>query len=126
MAFTTYLDTQLLTHVLGSSSYTKPSSVYIALFVGDPLSGGTEISTSGTGYARQVGTFTVSGNSATNNSNLSFPAATSNWGTITHIAIYDASTAGNQLITAALTASKSINAGDILAINSSNLTVSLT
>lgn len=126
MAFSSYLDNQLISHVLGSGVYSKPSNLYVALYVGDPAGSGTEVSTSGTGYARQSAAFTVTTNSATNTANLEWSAATSSWGTITHIAIYDASTSGNQLVTAALASSKTVNTGDIIRVTASNLTVTLT
>jgi len=126
MAFTSYTDNALLGHLLGSTTYTKPSALYVALFVGDPASGGTEISTSGTAYTRLSAAFTISSNVATNTSTLQWTAATSSWGTITHIAIYDASTGGNQLVTAALTTSKTINTGDVLQVSASQLSVTLT
>jgi len=125
MAFTSYTDAALLGHLLGSTTYTKPSALYVALFVGDPLAGGVEVSTSGTGYARQSGTFSVATNVATNASNIEYSAATTAWGTITHVAIYDAMAAGNQLVTAALTTAKTISVGDILRIPTSDLSVTL-
>ena len=126
MAFSSYLDNQLINHVLGSGTYPKPSSLYVALFVGDPAGGGTEVSTSGTAYSRQSAAFTVASNAASNTANLEWSAATSSWGTITHVAIYDASTSGNQLVTAALATSKTVNTGDIIRVNAGNLTVTLT
>jgi hypothetical protein len=126
MPFTSYTDSALLGHLLGSTTYTKPSTLYVALFVGDPLSGGTEISTTGSAYSRKSATFTVSSNVATNTTTLQWSAATSAWGTITHCAIYDAATSGNQLVTAALASSKTINIGDVLQISSGQLSVTLT
>jgi hypothetical protein len=124
--FTSYIDNKLIDHLLGANTYTKPSTLYVALYVGDPASGGTEISTSGSAYSRQTGTFTISGGVATNTAQLQWSAATSSWGTITHVAIFDASTAGNRLVDAALSASKTINTGDVLQIPASNLSVTLT
>lgn len=126
MAFTPYTDNELLIHLLGPTAYTKPSALYIALFNGDPASGGTEVSTSGSAYARQAATFTVTNNSATNTANVEWPVATSAWGSIDHVAIYDAATSGNQLVTAALTSTKTIGVGDVFRIPASNLSVTLT
>lgn len=126
MPFSAYLDNKVIDHVLGSGTYSKPAALYVALFNGNPASGGTEISTSGSGYARQSAAFTISANSATNTANIEFPVATSAWGSITHIAIYDASTSGNQLVTSQLTTSKTIGIGDVLRIPASNLNVTLT
>jgi hypothetical protein len=125
MAFTAYTDQNLLNHLLGPTAFTKPAALFVALFVGDPSSGGTEISTSGSGYARQSASFTVASGIATNNTDIEWPVATSSWGVISWVAIYDASTGGNQLVTAQLTAAKTISAGDVIRIPASDLDVTL-
>jgi hypothetical protein len=126
MAFTSYTDNKLIDHLLGSATFTKPSTLYVALFVGNPASGGTEISTSGSAYARVVSTFTIASNVATNTAAIEWATATSAWGTIDWVAIYDASTSGNQLVTAALSSAKTIASGDVLRIPISSLSVTLT
>ena len=126
MAFTSYTDNKLIDHLLGSATFTKPSTLYVALFVGNPASGGTEISTSGSAYARVVSTFTIAAGTATNTAAIEWATATSAWGTIDWVAIYDASTSGNQLVTAALSSSKTIASGDVLRIPISSLSVTLT
>jgi hypothetical protein len=126
MPFTSYTDNKLIDHLLGSGTYTKPASKYVALYVGDPMGSGAEVSTSGTAYSRQSGSFTVSGGTATNSGNIEYAAATSTWGVITHVAIFDASTSGNMLVSAALSSSKTIGTGDVLRIPTSQLTVTLT
>lgn len=47
-----------------------------------------------------------------NNAAITFPAPTGNWGVCTHFGFYDAPTAGNLIVWAALTASKTVNNGD--------------
>lgn len=126
MAFTSYTDNKLIDHLLGSNTFTKPSTLYVALFVGNPSSGGTEVSTSGSAYARVTSTFTISSGTATNTAAIEWATATSSWGTIDWVAIYDASTGGNQLVTAALSSSKTIASGDVLRIPISSLSVTLT
>ena len=126
MPFSSYVDNKLIDHLLGSATYTKPSALYVALFVGNPASGGTEVTTSGSAYARQSAAFTISTNSASNTAAIEYATATASWGTIDYIAIYDASTAGNQLVSAALSAAKTIASGDVLRIPASNLSVTLT
>ena len=85
---------------------------------------------SGSAYARTAtGTITVSGTAttATNAAAIEFAAASGgNWGTITHAAIFDASTGGNMLAWAALTTSRTINDGDVFRIPAGSLTVTLT
>ena len=126
-----YLELKVLDHVLSTTSYTMPSAVYVALFTSDPGEAGSfaaEISATGTAYARQAATFAAAASgSAATNATITFPTATANWGTITHLAIVDGSTqgAGNVLFYGAVTTSKVIETGDTFQITSGNLTVSL-
>ena len=124
-----YLEDALLDHVLGGTTYTQPANIYLSLHTGSPAddnSGANEISTSGTAYARQTLSFAAaSGGSASTNATVTFSAATANWGTISHIGIYDASTAGNLLFHGAVTTSKTIETGDTFQVSSGNLTITL-
>jgi hypothetical protein len=126
MSFTNAHETHLLTYTFTATSVTRPTAWFIGLFSGAPgeAGGGTEIS--GNAYARKVVAFTVSGNSATNTSAVEFAAASGgNWGVISHVAIFDASTSGNMIAYSALSASKTINDGDAFRIPGSNLTITL-
>lgn len=121
MPKSTYLDNAMLNAVLRDTSYTSPTTVYIALFNGNPASGGTEAT--GGSYARQSAAFTsASAGSTQNSASITFsnmPATT-----ISYIAIYDASTGGNLLYYAAAASSKSTNAGDTVSIASGGIVVS--
>lgn len=66
----------------------------------------------GTQSATSTTTSTGTGGQTSNNAAITFPAPTASWGTITHMGIYDASTAGNLLYWAALATSKTVNNGD--------------
>lgn len=114
-----YLETQILTHLFRTGSWTKPAALWVALFTAAPsdAGGGTEVS--GGGYARvnlppldANWAAPTAGNGLTSNLvAITFPAPTANWGTVTHFGIFDASSAGNLLIWDALTASQVINTG---------------
>jgi len=119
-AKTDYLEDQLTAHLFGDTTYTPPSTYYVALFTAAPgeTGGGTEVS--GGGYAR-VGVprgtanwnMPTGGNATvTNAAAITFPAPTADWGQVTHWGIFDAATAGNLLIYAALDTPKTINNGD--------------
>lgn len=125
MSFSDYLETKVLDHVFGGTSYTAPSTLYVALFTAAPSDsgGGTEVS--GGGYARQTIAFTTSGDTTSNNAAIEFPTATANYGTVTHVGIYDASSAGNLMAWAALTSSKTIETGDVFRIPSGDLDITL-
>lgn len=123
-----YLELKLLDHSLGTASFTAPSNVYVGLFTSSPGDddSGTEVSDVGTAYTRKIATFAAAtGGSASTNATITFDAATANWGTISHIGIYDASSAGNLLFHGAVTTSKTIETGDTFQISSGNLTISL-
>jgi hypothetical protein len=122
-----YLELKLLDHSLGTASMTAPSNVYVGLHTGSPLdnnTGGNEIS--GNGYTRKVAAFAAAASgSASTSGTITFDAATGNWGTITHISIYDATTTGNLMFHGAVTTSKTIETGDTFQISTGNLTISL-
>lgn len=125
-SFTDYLETKVLEHVFGGTAYTAPATLYLALYTSAPsdTGGGTEVS--GGSYARQATAFTVSGNEATNTAEEAFPTATASWGTITHVGVFDAASAGNLLAYGTLSVSKVIDTGDIFRIASGDLDITLT
>ena len=127
-AASNYLELKILEHTLGITSFTAPTTTYLALFTSDPTDAGsgTEVSTSGTAYARQsISWNTPSSGSTTNSADVTFPQATGNYGTVTHIGIYDASSAGNLLYHGALSASKSVETNDTFIVEAGDLSVSL-
>jgi len=127
--FTDYLEDKVLDHVFGGNAYSAPGTLYVALFTGAPsdTGGGTECS--GGSYARKsMAAMTVSGTSpttATNGAAVEFVTATGSWGSVSHVAIMDASTSGNMLAWAALTASKSVASGDIFRFSAGDLDITL-
>lgn len=124
--FSDYLENKLLDHVLRNVSYTSPTTTYVGLFTAAPTdtTSGTEVS--GGSYARQpLSVTTASAGIVTSSGDVTFPQATANWGTISHIGILDALTSGNLLMYTPLTTSKTIETGDILKVSSGNLTVTL-
>lgn len=109
---------------------TGPATLWIGLITaaGSDASPGTEVT--GGSYARVAVTSSLanwagtqaagsttasSGTSGTtsNNNTVTFPAPTANWGTVVEFGIFDAATAGNEVIRAPLTASQTINSGQI-------------
>lgn len=125
MSFSNAFETRVLQWTFTTGSPTRPTAWYIGLFTDNPgeAQGGTEVSDNA--YVRKAVTFTVSGDTATNSGAVEFDVATGNWGTISHIAVYDAETSGNQIAYAALTASKTIETGDVLRIPAGDLDITL-
>jgi hypothetical protein len=122
-----YLENKLLDHSLATAAYTAPAGVYVGLHTGSPLddnSGANEVV--GNGYVRKAAAFAAAAaGSASTNATITFDAATGNWGTVSHISIWDASSAGNLLFHGAVTTSKTIELGDTFQISAGNLTISL-
>lgn len=124
--------------VLRNVSFTPPPAVYLALFdstasianlAANTITG--EISTSGTGYARQSVVFAAaSAGAIANNAIVTFAQATATWGTggVSYAAVMDTSTAGagNVLYYAALSSVQVIVSGNQLAINTGLLSITQT
>lgn len=141
-AMSDYLENKLIDQLFRGQAFTFPSTLYVALLTAAPsdTGGGTEVS--GGSYARVTVTNSLanwagtqgagttvasSGASGTtsNNGVITFPTPTATWGTVTHFAIYDASTAGHLLWWGALTVSKVINAQDTVSFPAGSLAIQL-
>ena len=121
-----HLENALINAVLRNTSYTSPTTTYLALYTSDPTDADTGTEISGGSYARQAITFGAPSNgTSTNSAAVEFPQATADWGIISHVAIRDAVTSGNLLFHTALDASKTINNGDVFKITTGNLSVQL-
>ena len=114
-----YLKNELRKHVFRTGSFTKPTTLYMALFTTatTDAGGGTEVT--GGSYARvQVGpsdaawTAHATDGRTQNASTVTFATPTATWGTITHTAFFDAITGGNMLFHQPLTTSRTVNNGD--------------
>lgn len=123
MSKSNFLEDAILNHVLRGVAFpTLAGSVYVALHTADPTDAGTGTEVTGGSYARVAvsrgtGSWAApsdnSGSQRTSNSAaITFAAPTANWGTITHVAIWDASTSGNLLYRQALTTNRTVNNGD--------------
>jgi hypothetical protein len=125
MSFSNFLETEILDHVFGGAAYTAPSTHYLALFTATPgeTGGGTEVS--GNGYVRKAVAFTTSGNTTSNTSAVEYPTATANFGTVTSVGVFDASTSGNLMAYATLSSSKTIETGDVFRVPAADLDITL-
>lgn len=132
-SLTDTLETSLINHLFRGSSYTAPATWYVGLLTAacSDSSAGTEAAW--TSYARVAvasGTgnwaATSAGNGTTSNVNaITFATPGSGPTTVTHFALYDAASAGNQLICQALSASKTINSGDTVSFAAGALTIQI-
>lgn len=109
MPMSDYLQQQLLTHLLRTGSWTKPTELWIALHTANPTDAGAGAEVTGGGYARVQrdpadanwtdpgATSGLSRNAAV----VTFPTPTGDWAggaDITHFSVWDDETAGNMLI----------------------------
>lgn len=127
-ALSDYAEKLVLDWLMTTGTATRPTSWFVALYTAAPSDsgGGTEVT--GGGYSRKSVTFNAAsspGGTTSNSGIVSWTASGANYGTVTHVGIFDASTAGNLLWQGALSASKTVNDGDTLQFAAGNLTLTL-
>jgi hypothetical protein len=127
-ALSDYAEKLLLDWAMTTGSATRPTAWYVALYTAAPSDsgGGTEVSTGG--YTRQsvaFGAASSPGGTTSNTGAVSFTASGANFGTVTHIGIFDNSSGGNLLWHGSMTASKTVNDGDTLEFSIGNIDLTL-
>lgn len=141
-ALTNYLENRLVDWLLRGQAFAPPAAVYCALMTAAPsdAAGGMEVA--GGDYARVAvasglaswagtqgagTTVASSGASGTtsNNDVVAFPTPSAAWGTVTHLAVFDAAVGGNMLWWTALDAPRAISAGDGVRFPAGSLTLQL-
>lgn len=129
-----YLEQEVMEHVFRNTAiFTPPANVHIGLTTtatNDTNTGGTEVATGA--YARVAVNTTsgwdapgATGGATANSGAITFPTATGNWGTVSHVIGHDAATLGNRFFHGALTESKTVNTGDDLIIPTGDLDIAL-
>lgn len=94
-----YLEAKIAAWLNGTAMGSPPAALYVGLFSSDPgeAGAGTEVTTSVRTAGRVAATFTHAAGVLTNNAVVDFGNA-ANTVTVTHFAIYDAQTGGNELM----------------------------
>lgn len=128
-SFSDYWENEVLDHLFSKGSYTPPT-IYVGLSTADPGDNGAGLSEpSGNGYARTptaAGDWNAAAAGLLDNATIiTFDAATGDWGTLTHFALFDAAVSGNMLAHGALTQAKTIGSGDTARIPAGDLHVTL-
>jgi hypothetical protein len=127
-ALTDFGENKLVDSLLRAQAIGTPATWYVALYTDTCTDAGpgTEVSTSGTAYARQPVTAalaswagtqsagstvasTGTGGTTSNNAAITWAASTAAWGTIQSVGWLDASTAGNRWICINLTSSLAVS-----------------
>ena len=125
MSLSNAFETTTLEWLFTTTSVTRPTAWYLALYTVAPSEAGGGTECSGTSYARQSFTMSVSGNQATNTANVEYPTAGSSWGTIVAVGVFTALTGGTLIAYGNLTASKTIATGDVLRVPAGDLDITL-
>lgn len=108
-------------NMLRAVAFTAPTGIYAQLHIGDPGAAGTANPSALT--TRSAVTFSAASGGALALSNTpSFTMTATE--TISHVSYWDASTSGNFLWSAALTASKSVTATDVLQLTAVGVSLS--
>lgn len=128
-AMSDYLENHLMDAIMRGQTYTMPATVYVGLATTSATDAACGTEVSGGSYARVAVTSSLAnwagtqsagstvassgtGGQTSNNATITFPAPTANWGSVTDVCVFDASTSGNLLWYTALTTAKTINNGD--------------
>lgn len=130
--FCDYLENAMLNEVFGAEAFAAPATLYLGLSTTTPTDAGGNITEpSGGSYARVAVTnnttnwpTTTTGEKA-NGAAFAFPQATASWGTVTHLAIYDAETDGHVLCLAELSSPKAVESGDTLSFPIGSIVITL-
>lgn len=127
-AMSDYLENKVIDWLLRGQPFSPPTTVYVALCSAAPSDAGTAAELSGSGYARASvpaslaafagtqGSGSTAASSGTsgvtsNNLDVDFGTALSNWGPASHVAIFDAAIDGNLLLFGELSKTKVIKSG---------------
>lgn len=128
-----YLEAAILNHIyrgnIGGTVFAQPSSLFVALYTSDPTDADSGAEITDAAYVRQPVTFGapvvgVAKTTIANDVLITFPAATVDWGVVTHFGIKDALTAGNLLDHGQLTVPKSIMTLDVAIFSVGDIEIS--
>jgi hypothetical protein len=108
-----YLDNRYLNAALRNIPFVPASQIYVALYLVTPNAAGVGVEVSGSGYARQLVTFTAPMNGQLKSDNdVVFPLATALWGDIAGFGLVDAASGGNVLYFANLGFPRTVDQSD--------------
>jgi hypothetical protein len=132
-SFANYCEDKVLGHVVGKSSFDKPT-VSVALSSTDPSDSSTGLSEPSTAYAyKRIATAaadwtTPSSGKVRNSTAIAFPQSTGDWGNMKYFALFDTTAigAGNMIAHGALGSSKAVMSGDTASFSSGAILITLT
>ena len=122
MAKSNALEDSILNHVYRTSTFTKPTALWIALYTADPTDADAGTEVTGGSYARiavppldanwDLPVNDAGGQKTANTGVITFDAPTADWGQITHFGVRSLVTGGVLHHHGALTTPKTVNNGD--------------
>lgn len=118
----TYLENKYLDCLANASGF-NIASVFIQLHTADPGTAGTT-AVAGNNVRKSMAFAAASSGSKATNADITWTSV-STTETYAYVSLWDASTAGNFLWSGALTASKSVTAGDTFTLTSGQVTVAI-
>lgn len=128
-SFSDYAENKVLELIVGKTAFTTPTA-HVALFTAAPSDTGGGTEATGGSYARKstagADWAAASGGAISNANAITFVTPTGSWGTVTHFALFDASTSGNMLAWAPLSASQAIGTGNTVSFDVGDLDITLT
>lgn len=118
---TSNLANKILDHLSGTASWSQPAGLYVKLHLGDPGQSGTSNPSSVVDRSQVTFAAAASGAIALTGTNPSWSMTGTE--SISHISVWDSSSSsgGNFLWSAALSVTKSVQAGDTLTLTSCGL-----
>ena len=116
-----YARDKVLDHVLGTTAWTSPTSVWVKLHVGSPSSDGTTGAASNT-VRKEITAGAASAGSAATTANLVWASGETADETISHLSLWDAESGGNCLFVDGLSSPVLTAAGFEFSFPSGNLT----
>lgn len=113
-SLSTYLKNELLDHVFNGGAYTRPATLYAALYTAAPTDDGGGTECTGGSYARaSINVWNAAAGKATANTNdVTFATATAPWGTVVAMGIFDQLAVGGNLLCWCDVTSKAVGTGD--------------
>lgn len=133
MSVTYYSANRVLDRNFGSTAYTPPATYYFGLSTTTIQIDGTGATEpSGGAYARvglvndKTNWGTAANASLSNLASVTFPESTASWGTITHVGMWDALTAGNLWWFDALSPSRAVASATTVLFAVGAITVQMT
>lgn len=127
MDFSNYLENKLIDATVRGVGYSSSTNVYLALYTTDPTKENTGLEVAGASYDRQKLVMgEPSDGVSLNTSQVTFAVATTVWGVVGWVGIFDQQVGGNLLYFTQLDNAKNILTGDQLRLKTNEIKLTLT